>query len=136
MALAGSADANNVAANQGGAPEEVHRGPGGTRARIAITAAIAIAVVLVGGLAFHFRAGSQPEGTVHIPARYVNEFTHGTQNGKYVFYALANKVPAWDSVAKTGIFICSTRPKLRGLWWSIRALTCVDRFEIASACRH
>jgi amino acid transporter len=28
------------------------------------------------------------------------------------------------------------RPKLRGLWWSIRALTCVDRFEIASACRH
>ena len=30
----------------------------------------------------------------------------------------------------------SPSPKLRGLWRSIRALTCVDRSEIASACRH
>lgn len=110
---AGSGEANKLDANRSRASGKFHRGQRGTHVPIAIAAAIEIVLALVGGLAFHFRAGSQSEATVHIPARYVSGFTQGTQNGKYVFYALANKVPAWDSVAKTGIFICSTsRPPL------------------------
>jgi hypothetical protein len=92
---------------------EAHDPPRRTRVRIAVAAAVAILVILAGGVAFHFRATSQPQATVQVPARYISGLTHGTQNDKYVFYALANKVPAWEAVAHAGIFICSeNRPPL------------------------
>lgn len=64
-------------------------------------------------LFFAAGCGGSSAATVHVPAQYASVFAKGAQNGKYVYYALANKVPAWSSIAKTGIFICSTsRPSL------------------------
>ena len=77
---------------------------------------IAAAVVAVGGLAAGLTlglGGSPAAATVHVPAPYASAFVNGAENGKYGYYALAGKVPAWDSVAKTGVFVCSlSRPSL------------------------
>jgi len=57
--------------------------------------------------------GGSSTTTVHVPAQYASQFAKGADNGKYVYYALANKIPAWSAIAKTGLFICSTsRPSL------------------------
>ena len=51
--------------------------------------------------------------TIDIPDDLVAVFQSGAANGEYVFYALADKVPDWKSVAEAGIFIASEdRPPL------------------------
>ena len=51
--------------------------------------------------------------TIDIPDDLVAAFQSGAPNGEYVFYALADKVPDWKSVAGAGITICSeSRPPL------------------------
>ena len=54
-----------------------------------------------------------PEVTIDIPDDLVGAFQRGAPIDEYVFYALADRVPDWDSVAQAGIFICSEdRPPL------------------------
>jgi hypothetical protein len=55
-----SADPDQADTYRAEVPEKVHRGPLFTPIRIAVAAAIVILVVVAGGLAFHFRGGSQP----------------------------------------------------------------------------
>lgn len=51
--------------------------------------------------------------TISVPSDFAAQFQDAADNGNYVFYALADAVPTWDSVAQAGIFICSeSRPAL------------------------
>jgi len=77
QSIAVSADVNHVAAEQGGAPEEVHRSRRRARVSIAVAAALAILVVLVGGLAFHFHAGSQKAPLATSPTSVAEHCTSG-----------------------------------------------------------
>lgn len=56
---------------------------------------------------------SASTSTIDIPNELAGKYQQGAQNGKYVFYAPAGKIPNWNSVAKAGIFVCSqSRPPL------------------------
>ena len=51
--------------------------------------------------------------TIDVPDEFAGKYQQGAQDGEYVFYALADKIPDWNSVAEGGIFICSeSRPQL------------------------
>jgi zinc-ribbon domain len=73
-----------------------------------------VVVVIAGALIVVGVGGSHTsEVTIAVPAEFAAGFQSGAPNGEYVFYALADKVPDWKSVAEAGIFICSVnRPPL------------------------
>lgn len=51
--------------------------------------------------------------TIDVPDDHADEFARASDDGKHVFYALADDVPTWESVAQAGIFVCSEdRPPL------------------------
>jgi len=50
---------------------------------------------------------------IDAPDDFAAEFARGSDDGAYVFYALADDIPDWDSIARAGVFICSEdRPPL------------------------
>lgn len=78
-------------------------------------AVIGLVVVIIAGALIVVGVGGShtSEVTIAVPAEFAAGFQSGAPNGEYVFYALADKVPDWKSVAEAGIFICSVnRPPL------------------------
>lgn len=80
-------------------------------ARTSVCAVLALLAVASCGSA------SEPpiekSNVIESPNDLAAKFQSGAQDGKYVFYAPAGKVPDWKSVAAAGIFICSeNRPPL------------------------
>jgi len=55
----------------------------------------------------------EKSNVIERPNDLAAKFQSGAQDGKYVFYAPAGKVPDWKFVAAAGIYICSeNRPPL------------------------
>jgi len=51
--------------------------------------------------------------TIDVPDDLIAHYQRSAQSGEYVFYALADNAPAWESLVEAGIMICSdTRPPL------------------------
>jgi hypothetical protein len=61
-------------------------------------------------------AGGGPSNVgqvVSAPDDFATEFARGSGDGQYVYYALADSNPDWDSIAQAGVYICSeNRPPL------------------------
>lgn len=80
---------------------------------VAYAVAASLAVAACGSSDDDAADATTSDTTIDVPDDHADEFARGSDDGKHVFYALADDVPTWDSVAQAGIFVCSEdRPPL------------------------